>query len=84
MTYAIPTKDARLKPLPLSEIEKHAAAFIAYAQHHWDEDFFLTRIGCGYAGYGDLQVAPLFRYVPENVRIDPIWITVLQENNDHG
>lgn len=84
MTYAIPTKDDRLKPLPLSEIKKHADIFIAYAQHHWDEDFFLTRVGCGYAGYGDLQIAPLFRDVPANVRLDPTWSAILQENNDRG
>ncbi len=65
--YAIPTKDARLRPLPLASIARHVDAFIAYAREHGDRPFQLTPIGCGLAGYAHREIAPLFAQAPANV-----------------
>lgn len=70
-SYAIPTLDRILTKLPLEEIKKHVDEFIQYAIEHNDEDFFLTRIGTGLAGFRDEEIAPMFKNAPPNV-IRPI------------
>lgn len=62
--YAIPTKDASLVPLPLSEIRRHVAEFIAFAHARPDLRFFVTRVGCGLAGYRDAEIGPMFADAP--------------------
>lgn len=72
-SYAIPTKDERLKTLPLPRIKTFVDTFIAFAQSRPDLTFNLTRIGCGLAGYNDHQIAPLFTAAPPNVIQPPGW-----------
>lgn len=60
-SYAIPTKDERIKTLPLREIKPHIEAFVKFTQEHPELRFFVTRIGCGLAGFQDSQIAPLFK-----------------------
>lgn len=64
--YAIPTKDAQLRPLPLVAIDVHVAGFIAYAMSRPDLHFYVTRIGCGLAGYTEAEIRPLFARAPAN------------------
>jgi hypothetical protein len=71
--YAIPTKGHRLEVLPLTSIEKSVRKFLAYAAQHSSEQFFVTRIGCGLAGYTDAQIAPFFKYAPPNVELPKEW-----------
>lgn len=71
--YAIPTKDERLRTLPLEGIKESVDRFIEYALNHQDQRFFVTRIGCGLAGYHDIQIAPLFGSVPENCSLPGEW-----------
>lgn len=71
--YAIPTKDVRLEPLALEYIYHQVKEFLEYARHYKDEVFFVTRIGCGLAGYTDEQIAPFFRGAPENCIFDVKW-----------
>jgi hypothetical protein len=72
-SYAIPTKDRQLRPLPLSEIAKYAADFAREAALWPDRQFILTRVGCGLAGYTDAQIAPLFRGLSPNVTPPEEW-----------
>ena len=67
MSYAIPTKDSLLIPLPLWVINSYIEEFITYARLHPELTFELTRIGCGLAGYKDTDIAPMFKYAPTNV-----------------
>jgi hypothetical protein len=62
-TYAIPTKDREVKTLVLSKIRPYIADFVAYTKAHPELQFFVTRVGCGLAGYEDRQIAPLFKGV---------------------
>lgn len=66
-SYAIPTKDERLRSLPLDEIRKHVETFLEYTRANPDLRFQLTPIGCGLAGYSHEQIAPMFVGAPRNV-----------------
>ncbi len=71
--YAIPTKDENIETLPLWEIEKHVANFIEFAMCHPHLQFFVTRIGCGLAGYSDEDIAPMFANAPPNCELPLGW-----------
>lgn len=71
--YAIPTKDERIRTLPLDIIAKHVHEFIAFAQKRTDLEFQVTRIGCGLAGYSDAQIAPMFADAPLNCHLPDGW-----------
>ena len=66
-SYAIPTKDRNLAPLPLPEIEQHVRTFLAFAEAHPELEFQVTAIGCGLAGYRPEQIAPMFKLYTCNV-----------------
>jgi hypothetical protein len=72
-SYAIPTKDAYLNPLPLDKIEQYVEEFLVYAENHLDEEFQVTRIGCGLAGYTDDEIAPMFDAAPPNCHLPEGW-----------
>ncbi len=72
-SYAIPTKDVNIRTLPLPDIEKHVKVFICFARHHWNMAFNVTRIGCGLAGYKDVDIGPMFRYAPSNCSLPDEW-----------
>ena len=65
-SYAIPTKDERIRTLPLERVAKGVARFLSYARAHPDEQFQVTPIGCGLAGFKPAQIAPLFSDAPSN------------------
>ena len=61
-TYAIPTKPADVRTrLTLRDISKYVEDFITHAQENPQDEFLMTAIGCGLAGYRAGQIAPLFR-----------------------
>jgi len=70
--YAIPTKDEKIKTLPLSRIMVHVQAFIAFSKAS-PSQFFITRIGCGLAGYDDEDIAPMFKNCGDNVNFPEEW-----------
>ena len=80
-SYAIPTKDHRLAPRSLSRIEHSISKFLRYASDNPDLDFQVTRVGCGYAGYTDTDIAPLFRGSPANVRLPLGWRKLIEDFN---
>ena len=65
--YAIPTKDCRLRVLPLEVICGHVRKFLDYACRRPDLRFEVTPVGCGLAGYRPDQIAPMFAGAPANV-----------------
>lgn len=66
-SYAIPTKDTRLKTLPLNIISKYVEEFKDFALNHDELIFQLTPIGCGLAGYKYSDIAPMFANSPSNI-----------------
>lgn len=72
-SYAIPTKDGDLNILPLVEIERRVKIFVEFTRDNPKFKFFITRVGCGLAGYKDAEVAPLFNGIGDNCRIHVRW-----------
>lgn len=64
-SYGIPTKNYDLKVRSFHEIEASVKKFIRYAYLNPEKMFFLTRVGCGYAGFSDEEIAPLFLKAPK-------------------
>ncbi len=61
-SYAIPTKDRNYKyRLSKSQIQAHVDVFCEYTKRRHDLSFFVTSIGCGYAGYHPREIAPMFK-----------------------
>ena len=73
-SYAIPTKDHWLKPIPLWRIEEFVKDFLHYTVQAHDKEFYLTRIGCGLAGYKDEQIAPMFEGYYPNIVFPNDWM----------
>lgn len=73
-SYAIPTKDEALRPLPIDAIAGHVSRFLDYARQHPADVFEVTAIGCGLAGYTPEQIGPLFRGAAENVMLPPAFL----------
>lgn len=71
--YALPTKDKAIQTLPLEKVKQAIARFLQHARQEPKTLFFVTRIGCGLAGYRDEDIAPFFRQAPENCLIAPRW-----------
>ncbi|MBQ0917021.1 hypothetical protein KBW71_01070 [Hydrogenophaga aromaticivorans] len=74
LAYAIPTKDAHLQVLSLSNVELTVAEFLRYASTHPELRFFVTRVGCGLAGFTDDQIGPLFAVAPMNCSLPIEWM----------
>lgn len=72
-SYAIPTKNYNLRSLPLSRIAVYVRDFIRYARACPDEQFLVTRIGCGLAGYTARDIAPMFQRAPGNCMLPHGW-----------
>ena len=54
-SYAIPTMQGGVET-----IKPYVDEFIAFAKAHPELFFYVTRIGCGIAGFRDEEIAPLF------------------------
>jgi hypothetical protein len=59
--YAIPTKDKHVDTLELQKINNYVKHFIYFTQLFPEYYFFVTRVGCGLAGYKDADIAPMFK-----------------------
>ncbi len=54
-SYAIPTMQGGVET-----IKPYVDEFISFAREHTEFFFYVTRIGCGIAGFSDRDIAPLF------------------------
>lgn len=77
-SYAIPTKDRWLRSRTLYEIKRSIGEFIAFAKDHPEMKFFVTRVGCGLAGYHDADISYMFRGAPSNCNFPKPWRPFLQ------
>ncbi len=81
-SYAIPTKDERLRPLPLPMIRGFVGEFLMFAEKYWMHQYQVTPIGCGLAGFTPEQIAPFFRGAPDHVQLPPEFVSVLVATGD--
>lgn len=66
--FAIPTKDWGVETLPLDKIAFYVNRYIDWVNMirngRWT--FYVTRIGCGLAGYTPKDIAPMFKSLRNN------------------
>lgn len=74
--YAIPTMQGGVET-----IEPYVDQFLEYAKNNPDTRFLVTRIGCGIAGFDDMQIAPLFEKAVNlpNVALPRVWWNIIGE-----
>lgn len=73
-SYAIPTMQGGVET-----IKPYVDEFTEFAKNHPELTFYVTRIGCGIAGFKDEQIAPLFNsaYDLTNVILPKQFVTVI-------
>jgi len=74
MSYALPTKDARLGVRSLQDIKVSVDKFLHLAHNTPYVTFNVTRVGCGLAGYNDAEIAPMFKGAPSNCKFHDDWL----------
>ena len=74
-SYAIPTMQGGVET-----IKPYVDEFISFAREHPELFFYVTRIGCGIAGFRDKEIAPLFADVLglENVCLPETFVKALK------
>lgn len=84
-SYAIPTVDGDIRPLPVHHIEPMVDAFLKTAAAEPAFTFYVTAIGTGIAGLTHEQMAPLFANAPSNCLLPPEWLALLgnPQTGDH-
>lgn len=78
-SYAIPTMQGGI-----DSIRPYVDDFIKLARE-WDQNtFYVTRIGCGIAGFTDEEIAPLFdeAYDLYNVRLPKSFAEIIERNRN--
>lgn len=76
-SYAIPTMVGSVE-----KIKPYVDRFIDLARE-WDQTtFYVTRVGCGIAGYTDEEIAPLFDEALDlyNVRLPESFVKIILQN----
>ena len=73
-SYAIPTMQGGVET-----IKPYVDDFIEFASNCDQNTFYVTRIGCGIAGFSDEEIAPLFRDALKlyNVRLPESFVRIL-------
>ena len=81
-SYGIPTKAkwSDATGISLHDIRAYVQKFLDYANGHPDLVFAVTRIGCGYAGYTDEDIAPFFKNAPLNCDLPEGWRAINGED----
>ena len=75
--YAIPTMQGGVET-----IKPYVDRFIEFARESDHNTFYVTRIGCGIAGFTDEEIAPLFdgAYDLYNVRLPRSFADIIERN----
>ena len=73
-SYAIPTMQGGVET-----IRPYVDDFIEFAQKHTDLTFYVTKIGCGIAGFQDEDIAPLFdkAFDVENIILPKTFVEII-------
>jgi hypothetical protein len=82
-SFAIPTKDFKIRTLPLNMINNYVNYFLKFAYDNPSMEFYVTRIGTGLAGYTDEEIAPMFETAPKNCHFDIVWEQILGKNHNY-
>jgi hypothetical protein len=77
-SYAIPTMQGGVET-----IKPYVDEFIEFARQHPELKFLVTRIGCGIAGFGVEEIAPLFQAAidVENIILPQAFVMIISSND---
>lgn len=77
-SYAIPTMQGGVET-----IRPYVEEFIRFARERRDLTFYVTRIGCGIAGFTDEEIAPLFADAlgDKNIVLPREFVEALRQGN---
>lgn len=81
-SYAIPTLDLNMEKVPMDYLEESCADFLHFAESFKIYTFYVTKIGCGIAGFDEEDVKKLFINSPDNVILPKDWDTRPYEIQD--
>lgn len=59
-SYALPTKNHDIITMELDDVIDFIHGFVRFTWVNKDKKFFVTRVGCGLAGFRDSQIAKHF------------------------
>lgn len=78
-SYAIPTMHGGVET-----IKPYVDDFITFAKKNPDLTFYVTKIGCGIAGFKESDIAPLFNEAIhiENIRLPYSFIRIINRRNN--
>ncbi len=70
-SYAIPTLDKNMERINLTDLEQSINRLYDYAEENPEKTFYMTKIGCGIAGYEVSDIATIVncRDIPANIII---------------
>lgn len=83
-SYAIPVVFGKGNVAP--DIQPYIDRFIAYAKAHPENHFFVTRVGCGIAGFTDQEMAEHFReaLTMNNVSLPRSFVNALNDGKEQN
>ena len=62
-SYAIPTLDEQMDKVSTEELTRSVRRFADYTRYNTDKVFYVTKIGCGIAGFSVEEIAEVFKSV---------------------
>jgi hypothetical protein len=80
-SYALPTKYHPGETMKWDEVYGAVKVFLAYARTAKDKTFFVTRVGCGLAGFTDSDIYWMFMNAPDNCILPPEWKDLLEDED---
>lgn len=80
-SYAIPTMQGGIET-----IKTYVDEFIEFAKSHPELTFYVTKIGCGIAGFKEEEIAPLFKTAINisNIRLPEDFMDILSPTQQLG
>ncbi len=78
-SYAIPTKETPWRRLPKHIINRYVSDFIEYAQNTPENNYLVTKIGCGLAGWSEKEIAPMFQLATlmKNIKLNKEFASII-------
>lgn len=80
-SYAIPTMQGGIET-----IKPYVDEFIEFAKSHPELTFYVTKIGCGIAGFKEEDIAPLFKTAIKipNIRLPEDFVDIMSPSQQLG
>ena len=72
-SYAFPTLNKKMKKVSKKELKESVNKLYQCATDNKDKTFFVTKVGCGIAGFTEEEIKPLFTGNPKNVILPKKW-----------